>query len=166
MLPKGNPHGLVSLKDSLPKVWKNDMNILRCVPLLLVSVMACSSTAPEFDVTGQWDMLQTFTNGTIICETVGDVLLKHPANGPRFTGQRATASQVCTGNPPDGFIAAPPAGVFNADVNGSRVTMEIDFCEFDGMLENESQMSGTLECRNGLGGVLEVFTGTWQATRR
>lgn len=166
MPSKGNPHGLVSIKDSLPKVWKADMNILRYVPLLLVSVVACGNTAPELDVTGQWDMLQTFTNGTIMCETVGDLLLNHPANGTRFTGQRATVSQVCTGNRPDGFDAAPSAGVFNANVRGLRVTMEIDFCEFDGMLENESQMSGTLECPDGLGGVPDVFTGTWQATRR
>ncbi len=142
------------------------MNILRGVPLLLVSVMACSSTAPDFNVTGQWDMLQTFTNGTIVCETVGDILLDHPSNGTRFTGNRATSSQVCTGNPPDGFTAAPPAGVINASVEGSRVTMQIDFCEFDGMLENESRMSGTLECPNGVGGVFDVFTGTWQATAR
>ena len=166
MPSKGNPHGLVSIKDSLPKVWKADMNILRYVPLLLVSVVACGNTAPELDVTGQWDMLQTFTNGTIMCETVGDLLLNHPANGTRFTGQRATMSQVCTGNRPDGFDAAPSAGVLNANVRGLRVTMEIDFCEFDGMLENESQMSGTLECPDGLGGVPDVFTGAWRATRR
>ena len=44
--------------------------------------------------------------------------------------------------------------------------MEIDFCDFDGMLDNESQMGGTLVCPDGLSGILDVFTGTWRATRR
>ncbi len=140
------------------------MKRLCFVVFSLVAATACG-TDPQFNVSGQWNLVETFTNGTIDCDATGQLLLSQSSNGTIFTGSRFAAGHTCTGDPPVNFDPSPPAGVQGADVQGAAVTMFIDFCDFVGTLTNESQMGGTINCPNGLSGVQEVFTGTWQATR-
>ena len=141
------------------------MTRLLVVAALTGAALACGTTDPEFDVSGQWDLVETFTNGTIDCDATGQLLLSQSSNGPQVTGSRFSSGSTCTGNPPANFDPSPPAGLSGAEVRGAAVTWSIDFCDFVGTLANESQMGGTINCPNGLSGVQEVFTGTWQATR-
>jgi len=141
------------------------MKRLIVVAALAGAALACGATDPQFDVSGQWDLVETFTNGTIDCDATGQLLLSQSSNGKQFTGSRFSSGSICTGNPPTNFDPSPEAGLLGAEVVGAAVTMSIDFCDFVGTLANESQMGGTINCPNGLSGVQEVFTGTWQATR-
>jgi len=63
-----------------------------------------------------------------------------------------------------------PANVIRASVQGVRITMEIDFCEFEGTVRLDTPegdvMSGTVQCPEGLVGIDQgVFTGPWRASR-
>lgn len=141
------------------------MRRLFVVAALATVAVACGGTDPAFDVSGQWSLMETFTNGTINCEATGQLLLSQSSNGSQVTGSRFSLGSTCTGNPPANFDPSPQAGLSAAEVVGAGITMTIDFCNFAGTLANESEMGGTINCPNGLGGVQEVFTGTWQATR-
>ena len=47
------------------------------------AILACG-TDPQFDVSGQWSLVETFTNGTIHCDATGQLLLSQSSNGTRF----------------------------------------------------------------------------------
>ena len=140
---------------------------MKSLPLVLLfsaAMLACG-TDPQFDVSGQWGLVETYTNGTINCDATGQFLLSQSSNSSQVTGTRFSSGHTCTGNPPDNFDPSPQAALLGAEVQGAAVSMSINLCDFVGTLTNESQMGGTINCPNGLSGVQEVFTGTWQATR-
>ena len=140
---------------------------------MMTFALACSTTAPSVDVSGLWDWTATFTSTqlSITCVTTGTtILLSQSRDGGRVTGMRAGPTATCEGGPDTledrlGF----PANVLNAQVSGNMITMEIDFCDYEGTVTigtaNGDVMSGTLECAGGLAGESGFFTGIWKASR-
>ncbi len=148
------------------------MNEKGLAPLAVALALACGSTAPTVDVSGQWNWTATFTSTeqSITCVTAGSILLTQSKGGSRVTGLRASPEVTCVGG--SNTLEANlrfSANVMNAKVSGNEITMEIDFCDYRGTVTmgtpNGDVMSGTLECPDGLSIEFGVFTGTWEASR-
>jgi hypothetical protein len=147
------------------------MNKTRLAPLAVVLAVACGGDT-NAEISGQWDWAATFTleAGGVSCVTSGSLLLSQSSGGSRITGLRSHTEVACEGGP-DNLEEAlrQPGAVINSNVRGNVITMEIDFCEFEGtiMLDTPAGdvMSGTLECQDGLSIQPGVFTGTWEASR-
>ncbi len=148
------------------------MNKTRLVPLVTVALTLACSTDPSVDVGGQWDWAATFTSTSppVTCVTSGSILLAQSSGGA-LSGLRSNTVVECEGGPDNleqSLLRA--ANVIRAEVQGDRITMEIDFCEFEGTVRLDTLegdvMSGTVQCQEGLVGIDQgVFTGTWQASR-
>ena len=148
------------------------MNKTRLVPLVMVALTLACSTDPSVDVGGQWDWTATFTSisPSVTCVTSGSILLAQSSGGA-LTGLRSNTVVECEGGPDNLEQSLRlPANVIRAEVQGDRITMEIDFCEFEGTVRMGTPegdvMSGTVRCQEGLVGIDQgVFTGTWRASR-
>jgi hypothetical protein len=138
------------------------IRLRHCLSFALVCT-ACS-TEPGGDVSGAWEISESVTTqGGVSCQLTGDLILSQASNGSRFTGQDARKGS-CTGAP-TGFDPSGVVAVLAGEVSGDKVTFEIDFCDYTGTLA-EPDMSGTLSCSDGIGGLPgDPATGTWQATR-
>lgn len=147
------------------------MNEMGLAPFAVALALACGGD-PSVRVGGQWDWAATFTSAAegVTCVTTGDLLLSQSAGGSRITGLRANTEVACEG----GLDLLEEslrlsAIVINSEVHGNVITMEIDFCEFEGtvMLGTPAGdvMSGTLVCPDGLPSQPGVFTGPWEASR-
>lgn len=97
------------------------------------------------------------------CEATGELLLAHFNDKNRFTGQRSRMG-TCTGAPA-GFTIDGGQELIGAEVSGSDVSFEIDFCQYEGTLTSSTAMSGTVVCPDGIGAVQEQLNGTWSASR-
>jgi hypothetical protein len=147
------------------------MNKTYLAPLAVALAVACGSD-PNAQISGEWDWSATFTSEVlgVTCVTAGSLLLSQSSGGSTVSGLRSNTDVACEGGP-DNLEEAlgQPAQVINSEVNGTSITMEIDFCDFDGtiMLDTPAGdvMSGTLVCQEGIPLQPEVFTGTWEASR-
>jgi hypothetical protein len=147
------------------------MNKTRFAPFAVALAIACGGD-PNAEISGQWDWAATFTSQAegVTCITAGSLLLSQSSGGSRVTGLRSNSEVECEGGP-DSIEDALRLGapVNNGEVHGNVISMEINFCEFDGtiMLDTPAGdvMSGTLGCQDGLATQTGVFTGTWEASR-
>ena len=148
------------------------MKKLRLLPFVVMGAVACSSD-PSVNVSGQWAWMSTFNSASegITCVVTGDILLDQSISGTMVIGRRAATDVDCgAGNPTLEQQLATNANVLNASVNGNTISMEINFCDYEGTVSLDTptgdMMSGTFECANGLFGILVgVITGTWEASK-
>ena len=141
------------------------MAMMRKTALTLgvASLLGCA-TGPDVNVSGLWDLTEIVSSQTgISCDAVGELLLSQSSNGSRFTGQR-TRTGTCTGAPA-GFTIAGAHNLIGGEVNGTRVSFEVDFCDYEGDVVTDSEMSGSFSCPDGISQEPVLFTGTWRATR-
>ena len=136
----------------------------RIISFICISLVSCGTTEPALDITGLWDFTETVMSDTISCEATGGLVLSQFNNSPRLAGERTLNAQSCT-EAPEGFALLPSATVLNAELQGSAITMELDFCFYEGTVETATVMSGTISCLNGLAQQTTPFSGTWQASR-
>jgi hypothetical protein len=130
----------------------------------LSAFSAACATAPATDVSGTWDWQETISTASgLACEATGQLLLAQFADNNRFTGQRSRMG-TCTGAP-TGFTVDGGQGLIGAQLVGSDVSFEIDFCNYVGVLTGSDEMNGTVVCPDGVGQVQEAIEGTWSASR-
>jgi len=133
---------------------------------LSLGITACltsCSTEPVTDVSGTWTWTEAFTAaGGLSCQATGELLLAHFSDKKRFSGQRSRMG-TCTGAP-TGFTIDGGQNLIGAEVSGSDVSFDIDFCQYTGTLTSTA-MSGSMVCPDGLGDVKERIDGTWSAGR-
>ena len=136
------------------------------IPLILAPIVSCT-TEPGTDLFGLWDFTEERSTTTgVTCNLSGEWFLDQADNGNRFSGQLPRHAE-CTGDILEEWVTSLRGTeiVINGQISGLEVTFEMDFCEYEGTV-NEPQVSGTLTCDLTILGESVAFTGTWQATRK
>jgi hypothetical protein len=135
--------------------------------LLFVAPTFACTTEPGADLSGLWDFTEERSTSTgVTCNLSGEWFLDQAATGNRFSGQLPRDAE-CTGDILEDWVNTLNGTeiVINGQISGLDVTFEMDFCEYEGTV-NEPQVSGTLTCDLTILGESVAFTGTWQATRQ
>lgn len=137
--------------------------------LLLVLLTACGgddggSTGPDpVSVGGTWQFSSSMTaaQAPITCTATGTVAITQ--NGNTFNGQ-GQQQGACT-FPGGSTDTSGPVSITGGQINGSSVSFEAPFCQYQGTIEGSNRMSGNHSCTIQSAGTTYNFSGTWQTSR-
>lgn len=133
---------------------------------LAVGVAACgdSGTGPATaNIGGTWEFSSSMTDTqhSISCNAVGNVVMSQ--SGSTFTGS-GNQQGSCTG-PGGAFDNSGSITITGGQINGSSVSFQSPFCQYQGTIESSNRMNGTTSCSFQDAGTTFTFSGTWQASR-
>ena len=150
--------------------------------LLLAALFLGCGSAPVPDLSGIWNLTESFADEThgISCESVGtlDITQASAPSGPvtpgsTFVGSLKNSNDCIGLDGPFTYLGDGEISIGTIAVDNRSIEFDTNLndalCHYDGTFSLISgittQMSGTLDCELLQGGVTFDFVGTWQAGR-